>query len=111
MRLIDADALNYKNLAEVNGRLTYVLTAEEIDNATIVETYTIEDIQEVRENALILGAKLAQRPKGEWITGGKDVTGQYFYDEFICNQCFVVVTDKSNFCPKCGADMRKGSAE
>lgn len=49
--------------------------------------------------------------KGEWITGGKDVTGQYFYDKFICNQCFVVVTDKSNFCPKCGADMRKGSTD
>lgn len=52
-----------------------------------------------------------ERPQGEWITGGKDVTGQYFYDEFICNQCFTVVTNKSNFCPKCGADMRKGSAE
>lgn len=52
-----------------------------------------------------------ERPHGEWITGGKDVTGQYFYDEFICNQCFTVITDKSNFCPKCGADMRKGGAE
>jgi len=37
MRLIDANALKYKNLAEVNGRLTYVLTAEEIDNAPTVE--------------------------------------------------------------------------
>jgi hypothetical protein len=36
-RLIDADALKYKNLAEVNGRLTYVLTAEDIDNAPTVE--------------------------------------------------------------------------
>lgn len=49
-----------------------------------------------------------ERPQGEWITGGKDVTGQYFYDEFICNQCFVVVTDKSNFCPKCGVKMKGG---
>lgn len=37
VRLIDANALKYKNLAEVNGRLTYVLTAEEIDNAPTVE--------------------------------------------------------------------------
>lgn len=36
VRLIDANALKYKNLAEVNGRLTYVLTAEEIDNAPTV---------------------------------------------------------------------------
>ena len=36
VRLIDANALKYKNLAEVNGRLTYVLTAEEINNAPTV---------------------------------------------------------------------------
>ena len=58
--------------------------------------------------AIANGIPYEERPQGEWITGGKDVTGQYFYDEFICNQCFVVVTDKSNFCPKCGADMRGG---
>ena len=37
MRLIDADALKYKNLAEVNERLTYVLTPEEINNAPTVD--------------------------------------------------------------------------
>ena len=38
VRLIDANALKYKNLAEVNGKLTYVLTAEEINNApTVIE--------------------------------------------------------------------------
>lgn len=37
VRLIDVNALKYKNLAEVNGRLTYVLTAEEIDNAPTVD--------------------------------------------------------------------------
>lgn len=61
-------------------------------------------------NLVMIAFKFAkpyeERPQGEWITGGKDVTGQYFYDEFICNQCFAVETDKSNFCPKCGADMR-----
>lgn len=38
---------------------------ELINNVPTVDTYTIEDIQTVRENALILGAKLAQRPQGE----------------------------------------------
>ena len=37
IRLIDANALKYKNLAEVNGKLTHVLTAEEINNAPTVE--------------------------------------------------------------------------
>ena len=39
VRLIDANAVKYKNLAEVNGRLTYVLTAEEIDNAPTVDRW------------------------------------------------------------------------
>lgn len=84
-----------------------------IDSAPTVDAYPFEQVQELVK----LNQQFAQeieelkKPQGEWITGGKDVTGQYFYDEFICNQCFVVVTDKSNFCPKCGADMRKGSAE
>lgn len=37
IRLINANALKYKNLAEVNGKLTHVLTAEEINNAPTVE--------------------------------------------------------------------------
>lgn len=37
MRLIDADALRFKNVAEVNGILTHILTADEIDNAPTAE--------------------------------------------------------------------------
>lgn len=37
VRLIDANALKYKKLAEVDGKLTHVLTAEEINNAPTVE--------------------------------------------------------------------------
>ena len=80
---------------------------DEIDNAPTVDTYTIEDIQEVRENALILGAKLAQRPQGEWIEHhikGKD----FFGNGFIC-ECGRIVKQKENFCPNCGADMRGGA--
>lgn len=45
-----------------------------INNAPAVDTYTIEDIQVVREDSLILGAKLAQRPEGEWIRHDPDET-------------------------------------
>ena len=109
MRLIDADALKYKNVAEVNGILTHILTAEEIDNAPTVDTYTIEDIQEVRENSLILGAKLAQRPEGEWI--------DYSEDGYVeCPFCEHSTTcedniDELHYCWNCGAYMRKGSAK
>lgn len=52
------------------------------------------------------GTPYGEKPTGKWMAGGKDVTGQYFLDEFICNKCFTVVTNESNFCPNCGAGMR-----
>lgn len=64
MRLIDADALKYKNLAEVNGRLTHVLTAEEIDNAPtvnaenkIIELFNKYDILLVHMDGKIVPVK------------------------------------------------------
>ena len=86
-----------------------------IDNAPTVSQINIfcenADEKAIADMKEELQEFLNSRPQGEWITGGKDVTGQYFQDEFICNQCFTVVPDKSNFCPNCGAKMRKGGAE
>lgn len=54
MRLIDADALKYKNVAEVNGYLTHILTAEEINNAPTVtpslnlDNITDEDVEKFK---------------------------------------------------------------
>ena len=91
-----------KGYEEYNQGLATALDL--IDIAPTVDTYTIEDIQEVRENALILGAKLAQRPQGCWneIQAGM----------FACPFCGARPhKDFKNFCAKCGADMRKGGAE
>ena len=88
-----------------------------IDNAPTVEAYTKEEVQEIREEVakefkdIIDNAPTVEPKQGKWITGGKDVTGQYFQDEFVCNKCFAVVTDKSNFCPNCGAKMDMGGKE
>ena len=41
-----------------------------------------------------------QRPQGEWIE-----LRSYDYKCSICGDSFM---DKSNYCPDCGADMRKG---
>ena len=57
----------------------------------------------------------AERPQGKWI-----YRQEWFEDEeeprmaWGCNQCgFSIksVHEKRNFCPNCGADMRKGAAE
>ena len=106
MRLIDADALKFKNVAEVNGILTHILTAEEINNAT-----TAVDLPELKE-AYQDGYKDGQneRPQGKWLDE------KYVAFHLTCNQCGCNLRRQKNevfegdfdynFCPNCGADMR-----
>lgn len=108
MRLGDFDALKIKLDAELMDISDYLNIHEQIKD--IIDNAPIIIMCDKTSDGLPL-MDLRPRPKGEWITGGKDVTGQYFYDEFICNQCFVVVDNKSNFCPRCGAKMEKGGVE
>ena len=54
--------------------------------------------------------------RGEWI-GEADgyYNGELIYDTWYCSNCDYVVDDEEpptwNFCPNCGADMRKGADE
>ena len=58
--------------------------------------------------------KLTRRPQGEWIT---EYNGNGWNDcwDYTCSNCGKkyeradVVLYKANFCPNCGADMRKGA--
>jgi len=116
VRLIDANALKYKNLAEVNGRLTYVLTAEEIDNAPTVEPtfkpiakvkFDKEQLQKIVDKAKAEVLAGIERPQGEWIEGSNG--------NIKCNKCGAEIRysyiannklDFPKFCCDCGADMR-----
>lgn len=116
--LISREALKKAVYAEFgNSNLTDAFN-EIIDNAPTVDTYTIEDIQEVQENSLILGAKLAQRPKGEWIVTTEDNHGVHriccpfcHYEKGSNNTDPIIVafTDFPNFCERCGASMKGGT--
>lgn len=63
---------------------------------------------------LIDADALKERPQGEWIETNS-------YDEnIICSSCktefngdikLICGGENPNFCPECGADMRKGGAE
>ena len=107
--MIDATALKYKNLAEVNGRLTYVLTAEEIDNAQTIEISGLPKIH--YDRGFIAGYEKgkAERPQGEWIPQGGG-----FSWVFKCSCCGWVdgypLNERHKYCPNCGAEM-KGGAE
>ena len=76
VRLIDANALKYKNLAEVNGKLTYVLTAEEIDNAP---TVPLPNFKEGYKQAIIDGKTNYSRPHDEWI-----LVSERLPEEHVC---------------------------
>ena len=129
MRLIDADALKktlnfvyscaYIESKSKEGIASDII--DEIDNAPTVPQVTvfaetaskeeIEDFKQELENVL-------EKPQGKWIA---DINHCYSDDEdtFECSVCkepFTLTygTPKDNlynFCPNCGADMRKGGAE
>lgn len=111
VRLIDANALKYKNLAEVNGRLTYVLTAEEIDNApTIAINCKDCDGYEAGYSA---GLNDAERSKGEWKLSVISKSGIDWYKCSVCGREIHTTEEMLKdypFC-HCGADMRKGGTE
>ena len=54
----------------------------------------------------------ADRPQGEWICHeGGWIDLDYYPTKYECDQChhYVNVASDKNFCPNCGADMRKGA--
>lgn len=120
VRLIDANALKYKNLAEVNGKLTYVLTAEEINSALTVEVpnYAMGYQDGVRK-VLKEVAEGKHRPQGEWITRHKQNSFGQDVVCFECNKCgeyklpiiHTMITEPLGVCPNCGVNMRKGGTE
>ena len=69
------------------------------------------DIPEIPKNdkqrwALANGTPYEERPHAEWIIR-RDKQGAHIYS--VCSKCNVpyLDTDFPNFCPNCGADMRK----
>ena len=62
------------------------------------------------------GVRPTVEPKqGEWIQQYKDDGGWhdmgYFYNMYKCSNCGSNGTNRFNFCPNCGADMRKEGDE
>lgn len=101
MRLIDADALRFKNVAEVNGILMHILTADEINNAStvdfIISPNYVTELQNLNKE-LTKQLEEAERPQGEWI-----ITDIGFAR---CPFCNCERQYPENYCGYCGADLR-----
>ena len=111
MRLINADALKKDIDTEWLTPQTKMAFFKIIDNAPTVDTFTFDDMKKginVGYKAGRLSEKW-ERPHGEWI----DICTLPIIRK--CSICGNEIGNEmgfyNNFCPKCGADMRKGGAE
>lgn len=74
----------------------------------------LDCINGVEEVLKSLPSAQTERPKGRWIpqnhnkVNGMTSTAVYYYPKCsVCGHC----ADYTNFCPNCGADMRRGEQE
>ena len=116
MRLIDADALKevFKETdVHYGGKIK-----ELIDEAPTVEpekvlvanvTFDRDQLNEIVENAKAEVLESIKTPHGEW----EVLPPSEGYPEpiYVCPFCNWGTDENSNFCPRCGADMRPEEAD
>ena len=88
-RYIDADAIPWTDLNDnPNSKIRVLVTfAEKVNRMPTAD---------VRENV-----------RGEWIKGGEQPYFRKHFDIVVCSKCNKRGEHGWNFCPNCGADMRK----
>ena len=120
MRLIDADELTRRieqsYLTKGEKKLFSVkvrhMPTFDLDESVIQEVLNKMCMTAITNEYLIeLITSNGKRSKGEWKVKTLSTFPQYQPDEYECPFCKTIVTYKTNYCPNCGADMRKGGAE
>lgn len=99
-------AIMYKdNVNSETWEQLYDSVLAEIDNAPTVEPnqLTQDIIDKVNVNIGLAQPIKDERPQGKWIELRE-------YDN-KCSICGQSMMDKWDYCPNCGAEMRKGGAE
>lgn len=94
----------YKTYIEIEKAL------EMLPSATKLEAKELQDVK-VERDYWKQRAKYAERPKGEWI----DLDEYQIMDWMSKNKCSIcgkiTFGELKNYCPNCGADMRKGKSD
>lgn len=96
------DIMAYKTMPEIRKAI-----CEVIDNAPTVEPYTKDDMTREYLKGYNACKDMNERPQGEWLWLGDNPNPNH---KWSCNKCGRGVKEQENFCPNCGADMRKGGA-
>ena len=96
-------------ICEVIMTIDYAPTVEPSLN---LENITEEEIEKFkilwqRANSKGLLAIKEERPQGEWIKWNFKTFGAFGDCEYKCSNCEKVYGGEYNFCPNCGASMRK----
>ena len=81
---------------------------EKIDNAPTVEQFDDTELQRAIGYADGYSKGREERPQGEWIKWNFKTFGPMGDWEYKCSNCEKVYGGEHNYCPNCGADMRKG---
>lgn len=68
----------------------------------------ILEIENEKLWTMIKAANVRENVHGYWIKICSAQSWQYTNEHFKCNKCDYVAELNTNFCPHCGADMRKG---
>ena len=106
----------YKDFKDIRAILFGLVIGKNlIDNAPPVEVFTLEDMQNNYDLGAMHENGKHDRPQGKWKTvDGYD--GDEYYECSNCGEPWVLYAgtpeeNNMNFCPNCGADLRKGGAE
>ena len=131
IRLIDANALKEKLLNTSRKKITSTTIKKVfpiIDEAPTVEptfkpvatvNFDKEQLQEIVDKAKAEVLASVERPQGKWIYTDKEDKEKGYGGYCSVCKCDMPIgmNDwkqeyyESNFCPNCGADMRKGESE
>lgn len=89
-----------------------VFSTTKVNISEEIKQKIIEELQKPHKLLVLPEPEVAfERPQGEWIKWNFKTFGALGDWEYRCSNCEKVYSGEYNFCPNCGAKMRKGGAE
>ena len=105
MEELESIPIRNQNVDWVCGIITAIERVEKIDS--VPDVFTLEDMQNNFDLGATSEAAKHDRQKGEWIF--KHNSSDIWCS--VCDENFDEIPQAFNFCPNCGADMRKEGEE